>query len=403
MSPLDKPRRVGLLFQGFEFHHKIFIGVLEYARMYRNWAFERALPQVANIQRFIDQGVEGVIGQITEPALVDAVRQLGVPAVNISACDQVTTIPNVVANDVMIGQIAADHFYGRGCTHFAFVGQDELRFVELRRRGFRHGLVELGCIHACSELLNVGLPEPPSAHARHTELGRWLIRLPKPVGILCSNDVMGFYVHRIARDCGLDLTREVRLLGVDNQLDYCEAVHPPFDSIEHGMIGFRAAETLDRMLAGQTVPQTILVPPKGVIRRDRDSVAPTLPSEVHAVMQLIASRSGEPLQIDDLLSGLPLSRRYIEKRFKQATGRSIYQEVQRQRIERACMFLTTTRWPIERVGAAAGFSDPRQFSRVFRQHMLTTPREYRQRHATHGASSRNGNGSIAPEPMAVAS
>lgn len=67
------------------------------------------------------------------------------------------------------------------------------------------------------------------------------------------------------------------------------------------------------------------------------------------------------------------------------------------------MFLTTTRWPIERVGAAAGFSDPRQFSRVFRQHMLTTPREYRQRHATHGASSRNGNGSIAPEPMAVAS
>lgn len=377
MPEFDSPRRVGLLFQSFEFHHKIFVGVLEYARLYRNWAFERAWPEVASLERFAERGVQGVIGQLTDPPLIEAVRRLGVPAVNISDARQVTELPNVMADDFMIGQLAADELFSKALAHYAFVGEYDLHFVEVRRRGFRRGLAELGCGHAYSELLNVGLPEPPSAHARHTELGRWLLELPKPVGILCSNDVMAFCVHRIARDCGLDLNRSVHLIGVDNQVDYCEAVHPPFSSIEHGMIGFRAAETLERLMDGLEVPASILVSPKGVISRDRGITAATLPSEVQAVMQLIASRSGEPLQIEDLLRSLPLSRRYIEKRFKRATGRSIYQEVQRQRIERASMLLRTTHWPIERVGAAAGFSDPRQFSRVFRQHTSMTPRAYR--------------------------
>ena len=388
MREPDHPRRVGLLFQGFEFHHKIFLGVLEYARPYRHWIVERSFPSLASMERFADQGVDGVIGQLTEPAVVEAVCRLGVPAVNISAVLEITALPNVLADDFMIGQLAADHLVARDCAHYAFVGQADHMFVELRRRGFYHGILELGCGHAYSELLRAGTPEPPSAYARRTELGRWLIDLPKPAGVFCSSDIMAFFVHRIARDCGLDLHRDIRLLGVDNQLDYCEAVYPPFSSVDHGMIGFRAAEALERLMNGQSVPPVTRVPPKGIVTRDRDGGAPSLPSEVHAVMQLIASRSGEPLQIDDLLAGLPLSRRYVEKRFKQATGRSIYQEVQRQRIERAEMLLTTTRWPIERVGQAAGFPDPRQFSRTFRQFTKMTPRAYRQAHApgTNGAS-----------------
>lgn len=376
-----QPRRVGLLLHNIEFHHKIFLGILEYARLYRNWAFERALPQVSSVRRFKEQGIEGVIGQLVDAPVVEAVRESGLSAVNISAAWEVTEVPNVLANDFMIGQLAADDLFSQGMAHFAFVGQDNLLFVEHRRRGFVYGLGELACGHAYSELLNIGLPEPTTVHARHTDLGRWLLALPKPAGVFCSNDIMAFCVHRVARDCGLDLRRDVRLMGVDNQLDYCEAVHPPFSSVEHGMTGFRAAETLERLMDGQAVAPTLLVPPKGIVSRDRDASTPSLPSEVHAVMQLITSRLGEPLQIDDLLRGLPLSRRYIEKRFKQVTGRSIYQEVQRQRIERASMLLRTTHWPIERVGSAAGFTDPRQFSRAFRQFAGFTPRAYRREQA----------------------
>src|SRR5688572_25202284 len=113
MPELAEPRRVGLLFQSFEFHHKIFVGVLEYARLYRNWAFERSRPEVASLERFAEQGVEGVIGQLTDPALIDAVRRLGVPAVNISDGREVTELPNVLADDFMIGQLAADHLFAR--------------------------------------------------------------------------------------------------------------------------------------------------------------------------------------------------------------------------------------------------------------------------------------------------
>ncbi len=377
MHTLTQPRRVGILLDNIEFHHKIFLGILEYSRLYRNWILDRALPLAANVQRFADSGIEGIVGKLTDPHVVDTACRLNLPAVNISAATRVTALPSVLAHDEMIGQLAADHLLACGCTHYAYVGQDDLLFVELRRRGFCFRLKEMGCGHNYSEFLNAGLPEPTSAQARHTDLGRWLLQLPRPAGLLCSTDVMAFYVHRIARDCGIDLGRDLFLLGVDNQLDYCESVHPPFSSIEHGMTGFRAAETLERLMLGEQVPATLLVPPMGIISRHDNQASSSLPSDVRAVMQLIASRVGQPLQIDDLLRGLPLSRRYIEKRFKNATGRTIYDEVQRQRIERAGLLLRTTHWPMERVGTAAGFSDPRQFSRVFRQYMQTTPSAYR--------------------------
>jgi LacI family transcriptional regulator len=203
--------------------------------------------------------------------------------------------------------------------------------------------------------------------------------LPKPAGIFCSNDQVAAHVHHVGIHCGLDLHRDVCLLGVDNQLDYCEAVHPPFSSVALGMIGFLAAETLQRLMSGQSAPAVTYVAPRGVISRGEGETEADLPSEVKTVMQLIASHMGQVSSIDDLLRNVPLSRRYMEKRFKQATGRSIYQEIQRQRIERASMLLATTRWPVERGGKAAGFSNPRQFSRVFRQFTQSTPRDYRQR------------------------
>lgn len=381
MNDLTRPRRVGLLLDYVEFHHKIFLGVLEFSRLYRTWMLDRALALVSNLERFAESGIDGIIGKLTDPEMRERVVSLGIPAVNISAAAEVSGIPSVLANDVMIGQLAADHLYSRGCAHYGFVGQYDLLFVHRRRRGFHQRLGELGCGYLYDEFLNAGLPEPSLNQTRNTPLGRWLLNLPKPVGLLCSTDTMAFCVHRIARDCGLEVGREVVLLGVDNQLDYCESVHPPISSIEHGMTGFRAAEALERLMLGHSVPPVLLVPPKGVVVRSEEPAGPALPSEVQAMMQLISSRAGEALQINDLLAGLPLSRRYVEKRFKAATGRSIYQEVQRQRIERACQMLRTTHWPMERVSAAAGFSDPRQFSRAFRRYMGTTPSAYRRAHA----------------------
>lgn len=376
-------RLVGLPFEQIEYHRRIFYGVVDFARAYRTWGLERIRPSVDGVRELALRGASGLIGMLTNPDVVAATRQARLPAVNISGQNDPEGITSVVSDDDMIGQLAAQYMVTLPLTRYAYVGQDGMLFAERRGRGFFRGLTELGVSACIVEYPDAVRMNTNMLYSREHPFSQWLLELPKPVGIFCSSDLIAFCVHQAARYMGLDLHRELVLMGVDNQQDYCEAVNPPFSSVEQGMIGFRAAETLERLMNGQRVPRTILVAPRGVIARGGDAAGHGLPSEVQEVMQLIASRLGEPLQIDDLLQNVPLSRRYIEKRFKQATGRSIYQEVQRQRIERACMLLRSTRWPVERVGTAAGFADPRQFSRAFRQHTQTTPMSYRKQHPVH--------------------
>ena len=108
-------------------------------------------------------------------------------------------------------------------------------------------------------------------------LAQWLIAAPKPLGIFCPTDIYAYFVHQAARHCGLDLLRDLHLIGVDNQVDYCEAVYPPFSSVDQGMIGYRAAETLERMMNGLAVPHVIRVQPRGVVERSVDSGAAHMP------------------------------------------------------------------------------------------------------------------------------
>jgi LacI family transcriptional regulator len=376
---MTTPLLVGLPLVHHDHHRRIFQGVLDYVRPYRNWALERIWPNDDSLRKLAQRGLAGIIGQLTDPGVAEAVLSLGVPAVNISGQKQLKNVVTVSSDEEMIGQLAANYLAARQLRHYAFVGQARLTFAERRGRGFQRGLVELGCGGQFSELDHDLWPESPTIASGTAPITTWLRDLPKPLGLFCSSDLIAFQLHHVARLAGLDLVRDIVLIGVDNQLDYCEAVHPPFSSVELGMVGFRAAEALERLMNGQIVPRVIDVPPSGVVTRGADGAPPGLPAEVHAVMQLIASRVGEQLQIDDLLQSVPLSRRYVEKRFKQATGRSIYQEVQRQRIDRAAMLLSSTRWPVERVGEASGFPDPRQFSRVFKQYMNTSPVKYRKK------------------------
>lgn len=364
----------------------LFHDVIDFARPFRDWTFRHAWPEPDGIEDLAQWGANGLIGQITEPAVVAAAIRTGLPAVNLSNARELDELTCVVNDDSVIGRLAADHLFSLGCRHYAYAGQDPLAFVEQRRRGFCHGLAELGLTGAYTELLGLDWTElAASQRGRGSPIADWLRRLPKPAGLFCSTDLLCYYVHGACTDCGLDLVRDVRLLGVDNDVGYCEAAYPPFSSIETGNIGFRGAGVLERLIRQEKdVPQVTRVPPQRLVVRSGDASDPVLPPEVLAINRYISSHIGEPIQAADALAQVPLSRRAMELKFKRVTGKTLYQAIQQKRVERACMLLRTTRWAIERVAESSGFSDPRQFSRVFRQHMHTTPRAYRRQAASSG-------------------
>ena len=75
-----------------------------------------------------------------------------------------------------------------------------------------------------------------------------------------------------------------------------------------------------------------------------------------------------------------LSRRTFNRRFKQATGHTPLEYVQRVRIEEAKQILETTDGPIEAVAMEVGYGDAVSFRRLFKRMVNNTPAAYRLRH-----------------------
>lgn len=69
---------------------------------------------------------------------------------------------------------------------------------------------------------------------------------------------------------------------------------------------------------------------------------------------------------------------YLSRYFKQCTGLSFIDYVNRQRIEHACYLLRNTPSPVLQIAYDCGFSSLRSFNRNFHRIMAVTPTQYRE-------------------------
>jgi LacI family transcriptional regulator len=83
-----------------------------------------------------------------------------------------------------------------------------------------------------------------------------------------------------------------------------------------------------------------------------------------------------------LRPGHQLSRRSLEIRFHGAIGRTIHEELQRIRLERARRVLNETDLPIPKVAEASGFMSAGYLAEVFRDSAAITPASFRRESLT---------------------
>lgn len=81
--------------------------------------------------------------------------------------------------------------------------------------------------------------------------------------------------------------------------------------------------------------------------------------------------------IEELVKGLPASRRNILRRFKQATGVPPIEYLQHTRIEKAKKQLEETNLNISEIINQTGYNDPKSFRKIFMKLVGITPLEYR--------------------------
>lgn len=99
-----------------------------------------------------------------------------------------------------------------------------------------------------------------------------------------------------------------------------------------------------------------------------------LPPGISAAQQMIENNYSDPdLDLNQLAEAAALSKYHFARLFKEATGRSPWQQLIRTRMERALELLSYTRMPIKQICREAGFRHYSYFCTQFRKYHGMTP------------------------------
>jgi LacI family transcriptional regulator len=324
---------------------------------------------------------DGVIARVNSRRMLRTLQAARLPVVNVSATDLPSNrFPQVTTDYHESAILAFHHFRDRGLQRFGYSGLPQTGFGRRHRDAFLEVTKEAG--FSCDAY------EPPRAAARagHQALLNhkfaWLQSLPKPVGIFTWATTPGRELLEACRLANLSVPYEIAVLGgADDEL-LCDASWPPLSSINvpAEQIGHEAGRILDRIMRGGKPPaQPVLLSPTGVVsRRSTDTLAIDDP-DVAQALTIIRSNACKPIQITDILRVVPVSRSSIERKFRQALGRSPTEEIRRLRMAKAKSLLAETSMPMQKIADACGFATYNYLTRVFTSENGMTPREFRSR------------------------
>jgi LacI family transcriptional regulator len=379
------PIRIGLVFgYSLSYYRDIVRGVRAFAESRPRWSFTPIAPEPEAVEAIRPLEHDGLIAHVFTRDLAEALSRLRKPVVNVSGVLPDLAMPRVMADHEQVGRLAAEHFLDRGLRHFGFFGYTAHTFSIGRQEGFRREAGRAGC-RVETYLSNDPLhPEPTGLWRWDDGLERWLVGLPRPVGVLASHDIQGVQLSEACRRAGLRVPDEVALLGVDDDDLFCELARPSLSSVAlpGERIGYEAARMLEDLLTGhrrRTPRRTLLLPSPGVVTRQSSDMLAIGDEDVAVALRFIRAHAHGPMGVAEVLGAVAVSRRSLERRFRAALGRGLGEEIRRVRIEKAKALLSGTEMPIAQVATNAGFSETKHLSTVFRRELEVTPTEFRRR------------------------
>jgi LacI family transcriptional regulator len=316
---------------------------------------------------------DGIITRSDDPRILRS----GIPTVGLyDRVEDRLRLPMILNDNLAVGRMAAQHLADRGFRHLAYYGVRGERWSELRLDGVR-------AVAAASKATLAVHPSGGKWESSQERLKRWILSLPRPLGLVAANDMHGLRALDACRRAGRAVPEEVAVVGADDDAELCELSDPPLSSVtfnpEH--VGYEAAGLLDRLMArraGAGKPR--LVPPLGVSTRQSTDILAIDDADLAKAIHYIRRNAFEGITVEDVLEELPLSRRALEHRFRRRLGRTPKAEIQRLRLERAKSLLASTDLPLARISDRLGFHQPAYLSAVFKKATGLTPAAYRKRH-----------------------
>lgn len=381
---MGKHRRVALLIETSRGHgRQIIDGVARYAKEHGPWSLflePRHLDDPP--PRWLSGwDGDGLLVRCETQETADAVRASGLPAVDLRGSVPESGLPLVGVDNPAIVRAAVEHFRERGFRHYAYCDCHGGRrfWMEIRRKQFTDEVQRLGLSPSVFPSRKPRKQRVPWSQEQMVELTGWLVTLPRPVAILACNDEQAHLVLEAAYQADRRVPDDVAVLGIDNDETFCRASTPTLSSVDVNAlaVGFQAAATLARRMAGQQVPARTLVRPRGVIERESTDIVAADDPEIAAALQFIRENACQGIQASDVARHLSISRSTLDRHLRHAVGRSAKAVIVYTRLAQVKQYLVSTDLGLQAIAARTGFASLHHLSNAFRDHFGVSPGRYR--------------------------
>ena len=359
-------------------------GIARYSRVHGPWIFytDASLHGKRDALSWLKGcGADGVIAP--DAAENKEIIEMGLPTIIYRVAEKRTpNMPAIVADNRMIGKMAAEHLLNCGFGDFAFCGFKSRPWSRQRKDSFTGRLAEAGLTPGIFDTTS-DLGSWRSFEREQNRLIGWLKSLPKPVGLMAGNDVCGRYVIEACRLAGLRIPDEVAVVGVDNDELICDLTDPPMSSIALNTekAGYEAAELLDRLIAGEkTADRDIIVRATHITTRQSTDILAVEDKNVAEAIRFICQHAREAIQVSNVVDHMAMSRRSLEQRFRRVLGRSIYNEIKRVRTQQIIRMLCETDLSVSDIALKLGHLSSKHIARYFKQQTGVSLRQYRKQY-----------------------
>jgi LacI family transcriptional regulator len=367
------------------FAHKLLSGIVDYSRQKEQWIIRRmppeykaqiGIPGVIRVAKEWD--VNAVIGQFEPTDDIGLFAENGIIAIAQDYKKKFTTIPNITADYLGTGRMAARFFLERGFRNFGFFGMNDVCWSDERCEGFRREVEAAGF---GDSFYSYRMQEIDMIwYYQRNRLREWLRMIPKPIAIMACDDNQGANLIEACHGIGIRIPSEVSVIGVDNDESLCSLGSTTLTSIqidiEEG--GRQTAALVERLVSDPAAPvEDVVLRPVKIVGRMSTAAFATDDQQILKALLFIHKNALKKISVSDVMAEAALSRRLLERRFKAVTGKTLYEYITDQKLRYFAEQLEETDEQVINIALSMGENDTKSISRRFKQLYGCTPMEWR--------------------------
>lgn len=380
-----REKNIALLIETSNRHGRDMVsGVHAFAREHPDWVIhmaERGRNEGIR-NRFPRNLLDGILLRVEQKEALQLVQRLRIPAVTVGSVGKTEERITIAPNCHSMTRLAMEHLLERRLFHFGFFGDIWFEWSVNRGNSFAEQLRQQG--FDC-HIFQCRLHGRKSWNSEYQAITRWVLQLPKPIGVMACDDMRARQLLDVCRNLGVSIPDEVAVIGVDNDELFCEMCEPTLSSIvlDGQKIGYEAASLLNQLMNGIPVPLGLRrIPAMGVVTRQSTEGLAVRDGSVAAALQFIRQHAVEKITVNDVAQAAQTSRRTLERRCRQLLDSTIVEQIQKVRISLVQRLLVTTDLSLKTIALRTGFEHPEYLSVAFKRQTGLNPSDYRKERGT---------------------